>query len=489
MSGQAAPPGRGARDKRLEEEAARARRAEPLAALGLAGLTCTAGDLASDAPLDFRGADLRGATFAGMDLSGGRFAEADLGGAAFHNVNLARSDFRACSARGAVFTDVNLAYASFAEADLRGALFFDANMADISFKGASLEGCEVEAIRLSLNGGTHVLGLKEALRALAGESSYPYIAGVSGDAFWLSYFLKTRDVNWGGFPKDVLGRGLSSFGFPCTFVDEPHLDDAWESLRGALSEGRTVITPLHVSSATVMGSGFGGAEWVFVTGIDRGEVLVNCVQGDGLRFPAERFRACWCQHHPMEEAAGDLPVIYAMCQVGPRERTPSRAETTRQGMRAAVEVLTLPSTEKVAFGFDAYRHMVEDLSSNRSPRDLPPDERRRFVPWLGLGVLHHHGSRWAIRDFLGEVLDAGDFRAAERDAVAEARELYDAVCTDLQRVLETLPWSFDAPDEQDRVRAVEAYELHREEGADRLRAAAARERDALERLRHAAGPS
>lgn len=476
-------------DPRLGAVAVRAERGEPLAGLDLAGLRFTEGDLPAGAPPDFRGADLRGATFRSMDLSGGRFAEAQLGGAAFHNVNLSRADFRGCSARGAVFTDVNLAYASFEGADLRGALFFDANMADISFKGASLEGSEVEAIRRSLNGGTHVLGLKEALRALAGERSYPYVAGVSGDAFWLAYFLRTRDINWGGFPKDVLLRGLSNFGFPCTFVDEPLLDDAWESLRASLAAGRTVITPLHVSAPTVLGSGFGGAEWVFVTGIDRGEVLVNCVLGDGLRFPAERFRACWCQHHPLEEAAGDLPVIYAMCQIGPRERTPGRAETTRAGMRAAVEVLTLPSTDKVAFGFDAYRMMVEDLQSPRSPGDLPPDERRRFVPWLGLGVLYHHGSRWAIRDFLAEVLHAGEFHGAERAAVAEAHDLYGAVCTDLQQVLELLPWTFDASDEAERIRAVETYEEHRERAADLLRSAAARERDALERFRHAAGPS
>jgi hypothetical protein len=286
----------------------------------------------------------------------------------------------------------------------------------------------------------------------------------------------------------VLRRGLENFGFACSFLDEPLVDDAWESLTKALSGGATLITPLHVSASTVLGAGFGGAEWVFVTCIDRGDVLVNCLLGDGLRVPPERFRAGWCQHHPLEEAADDLPVIHAMCVVGARERTPSRRETARAGLRAAVEVLTLPSTDKVAFGFDAYRVMMAELQGNDTPRALAPDELRRYLPWLGLGMLHHHGSRWATRDFLREVLDRGDFEGADQDALREAHELYGGVMEDLQDFLEVMPWGFDAPDEAERERAMKQYEDHRERGADLLGAAAAKERDALERFRAVAEP-
>jgi len=475
-------------DLRLRRAAELARAREPLAGLDLSGLTFSGGAFPSGQPVDFRGAALRGATFTNIDLGGARFVEADLSGATFHNVALARADFSRCCGRGALFSDVNLAYTSFAESDLRGSLFFDANMAAISFKGARLEGCEVDAIRLSLNGSTHVLGLKEALRVLAAEESYPYIAGVSADAFWISYYLKTRDLNWGGFARDVLRRGLESFGFACTFLDEVEEGAAWDALTAALAGGATVITPLHVPASTVLGSGFGGAEWVFVTGIDRGEVLVNCLLGDGLRFPRQRFLSGWCMHHPLEEAAADLPIIYAMCVVSPRERVPSRRETTRAGLRSAVEVLTLPSTEKVAFGFDAYRMLAEDLQEHHAPESLPPDELRRFLPWLGLGVLHHHGSRWAIRDFLAEVLDGGDFEGADRSALAEAHDLYRDVCDLLQKLLTLLPWTFDGRDEAERSEAIRSYHAHREEGADLLRAAAARERDAIERFRAVTEP-
>lgn len=472
----------GSDDARVQTVTDHASRGVPLGNLSLAGLVFPK-DLPAGKPLDFSGGDLRGATFAELDLSGARFDSADLSGASFRNVTLQGARFDGCAARGAVLGDVNLAFASFQGADLRGAMVFNANMADISLKGAALDGAEVNAIRLSLNGGTHVLGLKEALRALAGESSYPYIAGVSGDAFWLSYIVKTRDLNWGGFARDALRRGLENFGFLCDLVDEVELDAAWESLRAALSQGKTVITPLHVSPATVLGTGFGGAEWVFVTGIDRGDVIVNCVLGDGMRFSPERFKACWCQHHPQEEMADDLPVIYAMCVVGPREAAPARVEIASRALAGAIEVMTLSSTDRVAFGFDAYRHLVEDLQTAHSPRGLPPDEQRRYLPWLGLGVLHHHGSRWAVRDFLAELLDRGDYHEGARDAIAEAHDLYGEACDALQRFLEIMPWGFDLADDAERAEAISTYEQHRREATGLLEKAAARERDALERFK------
>jgi uncharacterized protein YjbI with pentapeptide repeats len=478
----------GSDDPRARDLLDHAQRGVPLGNLALAGLTFPK-DLPAGKHLDFTGGDLRGATFHDLDLSGARFDGADLSGTSFRNVSLMGATFEGCAARGAVLNDVNLAYASFAGSDLRGAVIFNANMADISLKGATLDGAEVNAIRLSLNGGTHVLGLKEALRALAGESSYPYIAGVSGDPFWISYIVKTRDLNWGGFARDALRRGLENFGFACDLVDEVELEAAWEALRAALAQGKTVITPLHVSPPTVLGTGFGGAEWVFVSGIDRGDVRVNCVLGDGMRFSPERFKACWCQHHPQEEMAEDLPVIYAMCVVGPREAAPARVEVARRGLAGALEVMTLSSTERVAFGFDAYRHLVEDLQTVHSPRGVPPDEQRRSLPWLGLGVLHHHGSRWAARDFLGELLDRGDYPEGSREAVAEAHDLYGEACAALQRFLEIMPWGFDLPDDAERAEAISAYEEHRREGADLLETAAARERDALERFRVVVEPN
>ncbi|MGQ0613407.1 MAG: pentapeptide repeat-containing protein [Planctomycetaceae bacterium] len=468
-------------EARLRTLRERAAAGLPLGGMDWSGLKVTEADLSGAGPFDFEQADLRGATFEACLLSGARFGGADLAGASFHNVNLQGADLSRCAARGALFTDVNLAYARFDGSDLRGALIFDANLADLSLKGAQMEGCTVEAVRLSLNGSTQVLGLKEALRVLAGEESYPYIAGVSGDPFWLTYYTRTGELQWGGFANDTLRRGLAAFGFSCEFLDEVEEEEAWDRLRNALADGRTVITPLQVSPPTLLGSGLGGAEWVCVTGIDRGDLLVNCLLGDGLRFSQERFRKGWCVHHPLEESAADLPMVYALCLIGPRERTPTGAETTREGLKGAVEILTLPSNDTLAFGFDAYAALIEDLQAPGGPEELPQDQARRFRPWLGLSMLNHHGSRWAVRDFLAEVLRRGECDGAAREALAEAHELYAGVCEELRRFLEIMPWGFDDPSLFDEAQRL--YHAHREEGGTLLRSAAALERDALARLR------
>ncbi len=104
-------------------------------------------------------------------------------------------------------------------------------------------------------------------------------------------------------------------------------------------------------------------------------------------------------------------------------------------------------------------------------------------------MLHLHGSRWAIRDFLDALLDRGLFDGDDRFAITEARDLYDGVCEDLQRFLTLMPWTLAEREEADRLEAVDRYERQRETGADLLRAAAAKERDALERFRAASGPA
>jgi len=132
--------------------------------------------------------------------------------------------------------------------------------------------------------------------------------------------------------------------------------------------------------------------------------------------------------------------------------------------------------------------MERDLESNIGPEDLEPDEARRFLPWLGLGMLHHHGSRWAIRDFLAEVMARGDFAGADRRAIAEAHDLYAAACLDLERLIRLLPWTFEIADARERAAAIREYHANRGEAGDRIRMAAARERDALERFRAVVEP-
>ena len=142
-------------------------------------------------PWDLSGVNLRGTVFTRLDLSSANLKSADLSGTVFRNVNLGNADLREVSAAGAIFEDVNLAYADFAKADLRGAVFSYVNLADVGFKDADLSGAAVNGVRFSMNGCTHTLGMKEALNHRYRPASYPFVAGVSGDA-GIRRFIENR---------------------------------------------------------------------------------------------------------------------------------------------------------------------------------------------------------------------------------------------------------------------------------------------------------
>jgi hypothetical protein len=424
-------------------------------------------------PWDLSGLNLRGTVFTRLDLSRASFAGADLSGAAFRNVNLQGAGFARIEGAGAIFEDVNLAYASFRDADLRGAQFSLANLADIDFKRADLRGATVNGVRFSLNGGTHALGLKEALRHRFGEVSYPFAAGVSGDAFWLSYLPETGALVWGGFPHETLRRGLTACGFESEFANVLDVEEAWRRLTTGLKAGHGAVTPLHVGGRWIAGSGFGGSEWVYVSGYEPGDnaVRVRCLLGDDLLYPWDEFVRSWCIHHPMEE---DLErIVYTFCVVGERREEVTPGQAVLRGLQDGVAILDLGEfpTERAVCGIPVYDLLLRDLEVE----PLPGEET---VGWLGLGLMHHHGSRWAIRDFL---LEAGRHLQGADEGLSSAIRAYERALSEIRTTMEILPPSLggDGPE------AEEAHALYldnREQAGKHLRAARAAEREAREAL-------
>jgi hypothetical protein len=423
---------------------------------------------------DLSGVNLRGAVLTRLDLTGARFRGADLAGAAFMNVALSGADFRDVSAGGAIFEDVNLAYASFRGSDLRGTSFSYANLADINFKGADLRGASVNGVRFSLNGGTHCLGLKESLIHRYRDVTYPFVIGVSGDAFWLSYRSETGNLAWGGFPRETFTRGLAACGFESELVNEVDVETAWRRLVSELKEGRGVITPLHVGGQWITGSAFGGSEWVYVSSYDAGEdsVRVRCLLGNDLEFTWDEFVRSWCIHHPLAEYRDEI--VYTMCVVGERVQSVEPWEAALAGIRSGIEILDLGelARENAVCGIAAYDLLVRDLQAD-------PDQAAECCLWLGHGLMHHHGSRWAIRDFLKEARSLLPVGGREID---EAIALYEEVLADLREAVELLPASLAGEDDLAE-EARRKFSENRDAARKHLRDARAGEEKAREALK------
>jgi uncharacterized protein YjbI with pentapeptide repeats len=93
--------------------------------------------------VDWRAADLRNVSFAGVSLEGADFRAADISGSNFTNANLRYADFRGAAMHGTMFQNANLYGAKMQgveafEADFRGADLRQAN-----FGGAYMEGARM----------------------------------------------------------------------------------------------------------------------------------------------------------------------------------------------------------------------------------------------------------------------------------------------------------------------------------------------------------
>ena len=453
----------------------------------LAGRTPEGGDLAGVTldgkrlprrervvPWALGGVSLRGAVLTRLDLRDADFRGSDLSGAAFRNVNLERADFSEAVVGGAIFDDVNLAYAKFLDADLRGAAFSFANLADVSFKGADMRGASVNAARLTMNGGTHTLGMKEALRHRYRRVSYPFVAGVSGDAFDLAYLIESGSMEWGGFVRETFDRCMAACGFSTDFLNESDVEEAWRRLTTELAEGNGVVTPVHIGGACVTGSAFGGSAWVYVCDFDRRRdaVRVRCLLGDEIWLGWDEFIRSWCVRHPETSAGGEI--VYSLCVMRNRVEEVEEGEAVLRGIRSAVGILE--GGEKPEFGavcgIPVYDFLLRDL-------EVDPLMDEEGCAWLGPGVRHHHGSRWAVRDFLVEASEK--YLVEAEKPLGRAIELYQGVMDDLARVIRIMPAGLNDHD-GDASRFIE----NREEAARCLRSARAAETEALAALAESA---
>ena len=96
---------------------------------------------------DFRGWDLRGRAFSGLNLTGANFTGCDCRGADFSGATLNRVKFDQCDARGALFNGAGLGLARFWRADISGAVFQGAYIYGARALGAKADHADFSDVR------------------------------------------------------------------------------------------------------------------------------------------------------------------------------------------------------------------------------------------------------------------------------------------------------------------------------------------------------
>jgi hypothetical protein len=150
-------------------------------------------------------------------------------------------------------------------------------------------------------------------------------------------------------------------------------------------------------------------------------------------------------------------------------------EAALSGIRNAVEILDSGESQErgTVSGIPVYDFLLRDLDADPSLGD-------QGCAWLGFGIRHHHGSRWAVRDFLREA--AGLVEGAD-SALRTATECYERVLDSLLQVIRILPGSIDAEDSGDA--GIRRFIENRAEAKRCLREARAAETEARDALAEA----
>jgi hypothetical protein len=207
---------------------------------------------------------------------------------------------------------------------------------------------------------------------------------------------------------------------------------------------------------------------VYVSSWDpvRNSVRLRCLLGDDVEFTWDEFVRNWCVHHPLDEERERI--IYTMCIVAERQEEVPPAEAVRRGIREGVAILDRGESGSgiEVSGIPAYDLLLRDL-------EMDPASGEDGCRWLGLGVRHHHGSRWAIRDFLAE---AREFLPGARERLDRGIALYQEVMDEIFGVFRLLPSSLSGDLE------VRRFLEHRDTAARHLRTARAKEQEAREQL-------
>jgi uncharacterized protein YjbI with pentapeptide repeats len=93
--------------------------------------------------VDWRGADMRNVSFAGVSLEGADFRASDVSGSNFTAANLRYADFRGATMHGTIFQNANLYGAKLQGVEAYEADFRGADMRQSNLGGAYLEGARL----------------------------------------------------------------------------------------------------------------------------------------------------------------------------------------------------------------------------------------------------------------------------------------------------------------------------------------------------------
>ena len=265
--------------------------------------------------------------------------------------------------------------------------------------------------------------LYEAVKHREDESavSFPYLMGVSGEAFRFFYNRAAPEAGMNTFFHNPLRAACKALGFNFEISYDETFTAAWERLSENMSAGKPTLLPFPDCCPFLM------------EGKHPEEIVYQ--NGSRHQIGAEDVREQW------QPGGGFLelgPHGYYQFVIDSRDREPKARDVALGALRGAIKMMnTRRKIRDCAMGLAAYEELISDLNNLTSGRRKPAEhDIDKIAKWASMPLEQCIEARKAAFEYLISVRE--HFEAEEQEHLDKAIAAYQAVVVLLKKVQQVL---------------------------------------------------
>lgn len=268
----------------------------------------------------------------------------------------------------------------------------------------------------------YIHSVHEALKHRQTEISYPYLMGVSGEAFRLFYNRFEPEKGMNTFLHNPLRAVCNALGFKHELLYDEIYETAWERLCENGRSEKLILLPFSDCCPLLISA-------------DEPETII-CQNGSRYKLSFKELQTQW---QPIGGFLELGPYGYYQFVLGDPEREPKEREAALGAFRCASKLMrSRRKIDNCALGLAAYEELISHLSGMIvSKRKLTESEIEKAIKWNGRPLLQCLEARKVAVEYLLLVEDHFDGEEAEH--LKKARAAYKKVVV-LLRKLRTV-WS------------------------------------------------
>ena len=263
----------------------------------------------------------------------------------------------------------------------------------------------------------YIHSVYEALKHRQKEVSYPYLMGISGEAFRLFYYRFEPEKGMNTFLHNPLRTVCNALGIKHELLYDETYEAAWERLQANVRIGKPTLLPFSDCCP-------------FLIAADEPETVI-CQNGFRYQFSFKDLQTRW---QPIGGFLELGPYGFYQFVIGDPEREPNPRDTALGAFRCAIKLMRARRRiHNCAMGLVAYEELISRLKSLLvSKRKLTVQEIDKATKWSGRPLSQCLEARKAAVEYLQSVRER--FEGEEAEHLNKAIAAYQKAVTLLNKL-------------------------------------------------------